>query len=394
MDIFKEVYNILSNIEIFNMQIYNRLIKKYDKEIVDKVIDKLLIEDNDNVDKFIDYLDNYDFFVESKMDLLNYSIYLSDLKRLECFSFDKNKELLVKISNYIKDMEIIFNKCGCEYLYVGKKVPWIYEKVEYCLNNCNDVDILNDLNNLYNDYCRFRDQIVEGNLRFVLFKVLEYCDDMTMIEEMIQYGNIGLIRAIEKFDISKDVSFLTYAGYWVMQSITRGIKSIKYSMRMPMHVIYKNSLLIETKSKLSMEKERNISHEELAGYMGISLLCMESILNAFLIPVSLDDNFVIEYEDDDFVKLENDHIVDENVNVYEDAVSLQYRNQLLQFLSDYLLEREFRVLNLYYGFNGKNYTDKEIAKEMGISQQRVGQIRKDALIKLRRKKDIRDIVIV
>ena len=394
MDTFKEVYNILSNMEIFNMQIYNKMIRKYDKEIVDKVIDKLLIEDNEKVDKFIDYLDNYDFFVESKMDLLNYSIYLSDLKRLECFSFDKNKELLVKISNYIKDMEIIFNKCGCESLYVGKRVPWIYEKVEYCLNNCNDIDILNDLNNLYVDYCNIRDQIVEGNLRFVLFKVLEYCDDMTMIEEMIQYGNIGLIRAIEKFDINRDVSFLTYAGYWVMQSITRGIKSIKYPMRMPMHVIYKNSLLMEMKSKLSIEKERNISHDDLASYMGISLLSMESILNAFLIPVSLDDNFVIEYEDEDFVRLENDYIVDENVNVYEDAVSLQYRSQLLQFLSNCLLEREFRVLNLYYGFNGKNYTDKEIAKEMGISQQRVGQIKKDALMKLRRKRDIRDIVIV
>ena len=307
MELFNNIYNILINIDKFDSSLYNKLIKKYDKEIVDKVIDKLLSENEENIDKFMDYLEDNDFFVESKIDLLNYSIYLSDLKRLECFDSGKNKELLIKISDYIEQMEIIFNKCGCESLYVGKKVPWIYEKVEYCLKNCKDIIVLNELNSLYNDYCKIRDQIVNGNLRFVLFKVLEYNDDMTMLEEMIQYGNMGLIRAIEKFDINKNVSFLTYASYWVMQSIVRGIKSIKYPMRMPMHVIYKNSLLMETKNKLSIEKGRNVSHEELANYMGIPILDMEQILNAFLIPVSLDDNFVIEYENDDFVKIENLH---------------------------------------------------------------------------------------
>lgn len=394
MNIFDEVYDVLSSVDVFDIKLYNKLINKYNKEIVDKVIDKLLFANEDNVNKFMDYLDDNDFFVESKMDLLNYSIYLSDLKRLECFDLNKNKKLLIVAHNYISEMEKIFDVCGCDSLYVGKKVPWIYEKVEYCLKTCTDKNILNELNSLYSNYCNVREQIVNGNLRFVLFKVLEYCDDMTMIEEMIQYGNIGLIRAVEKFDINRDVSFLTYACYWVMQTVTREIKTIKYSIRMPLYVVYKNSLLVDTINKLSIERERNITYEELADYMKIDLLNMKQIMDAFMIPASLDEDFVMEFEEEDFVKCGKDIVVDENVDVYESAVFLEYRKQLLKFLSDSLLEREYNVLNLYYGFNGKNYTDREIAKIMGLSQQRIGQIKKEALVKLRRKKDIRDIVIV
>lgn len=376
------------------MNLYKKLINKYGKEIVDNVIDKLLIENEENVNKFMDYLDENDFFVESKMDLLNYSIYLSDLKRLDCLDLNKNRELLIMAHNYISEMGKIFDICGCDSLYVGKKVPWIYEKVEYCLKNCNDKNILNELSGLYDNYCKVREKIVNGNLRFVLSKVLEYCEDMTMIEDMIQYGNIGLIRAIEKFDINRDVSFLTYASYWIMQSVTREIKNIKYPIRVPVHVIYKNSLLVDTINKLSIEKERNITYEELSDYVKMDMLNIKQIMDAFMIPASLDEDFVMEFEDEDFVKCGKDIVMDENVNVYEDAVFLEYRKQLLKFLSDNLLERELNVLKLYYGFDGRNYTDKEIAKIMGFSQQRVGQVKKDALVKLRRKKDIRDIVIV
>ena len=394
MDNFNDVYNILSNIEKFDMREYNKLTRKYDKELIDYVINKLVLEDEENMNKFSVYFDNIDDSVESKMNLLNYGLYLTDLRRLECYDSEKNMELLVKAHEYILQMDEIFNQCGVNSLNLGKKELWISDKVEWCLRYCRDIKLLSKLNSLYSDYINIRNQIVNGNLRFVLYIVHQYNDDLTMIEDMIQYGNMGLIRAIEKFDISKNTSFTTYASYWIRQAVARGVKSTKYAMRMPMHIIYKNSLMIDTEDKLSVEEGRSITDIELANYMGLSLINMEQIINAFKVPSSMDEVIPYEYDDSDRVRIVGDYVADLNVDVCKDATSLEYREELLKFLSDNLLEREYMVLYLYYGFSGEDYTDKEIAKEMGMSQQRIGQIKKEALTKLRKKRNIRDIVIV
>ena len=128
--------------------------------------------------------------------------------------------------------------------------------------------------------------------------------------------------------------------------------------------------------------------------MELSLFNMEQMINAFKIPSSMDEIIPYEYDDSDRVRTIADYIADLNVDVCEDAILSEYRCELLKYLSNNLLEREYNVLYLYYGFSGKNFTDKEIAKEMGMSQQRIGQIKKEALIKLRKKRNIRDIVIV
>ena len=394
MDNFTEVYNILSNIECFDIREYNKLARKYDKELIDYVINRLVLEDEENMDKFSVYFDDIDDLSESKMNLLNYGLYLADLRRLECYDSEKNMELLIKVQEYISQMDKIFNQCGVNSLNLGKKELWISDKVEWCLRYCRDIKLLSKLNSLYSDYINIRNQIVNGNLRFVLYIAHQYNDDLTMVEDMIQYGNMGLIRAIEKFDITKNTSFTTYASYWIRQSVARGVKSTKYAMRMPMHIIYKNSLMIDTEDMLSVEKGRSITDIELANYMGLSLINMEQIINAFKVPSSMDEVIPYEYDDSDRVRTVGDYIADLNVDVCKDATLLEYREELLKFLSDNLLEREYMVLYLYYGFSGRNYTDKEIAKEMGMSQQRIGQIKKEALTKLRKKRNIRDIVIV
>ena len=394
MDNFNEIYDILSNIDVFDMREYNKLTRKYDKELVDYVINRLVLEDESNIDKFSVYFDIIDDLTESKMNLLNYGIYLSDLRKLECFNSEKNMELLKEIHAYISQMNVIFDNSGINLVNFGKRALWIDDKILWCLSNCKDISMLSKLNDLYRDYCDLRNIIVTGNLRFVLYCALEYNDDMLMIEDMIQYGNIGLIRAIEKFDTGKNVSFTTYSSYWIRQSIVRGLKSIKYSMRMPMHVIYKNSSLMDAEDMLCVEKGRSITDLELANYMGLSLLSMEQIINAFKIPVSMDDVVSFDSDESEPIKCVKDNVADLSVDVCSDAISLEYREELLKYLSDCLLDREYKILYLYYGFSGKSFTDKDIAKEMGISQQRVGQIKKDALMKLRRKRDIRDIVIV
>lgn len=388
MDKYNEVYDKLVNIEYFNLDVYNNLLRKYNKEVVIHVIEDLIFENSENIDKFGICLDDRDNLYNSKLDLVNYSIFLADLKKLECFDSKKNLELLTYIHEYILKMNVIFDKYGVNSLDSSKKVLWIADKIEWCLNNCDDLNVINELKSLYKDYINIRDQLVAGNLRFVLYNAFQYNDDITMIEDMIQYGSIGLIRAIEKFDISKNTSFTTYAFYWIRQSITKGIKSIKYPMRMPFHIIYKNSLLMENENMLSIENGRSIRNIELADYMDLSLLNMEQILNAFKIPISMDECVPVDSEEIDYVGYVKDFIPDLNVDVSDYVVSLEYRKQLLNFLSEYLLDREYIVVYLYYGFSGKNYTDKEIAKEMGLSQQRIGQIKRDALVKLRRR-DIR-----
>ena len=180
--------------KIIDIREYNKLIRRYDKDLVDYVINKLVLEDEENINKFSVYFDDIDDLSESKMNLLNYGLYLTDLRRLECYDSDKNKELLIKAQEYILKMDVLFNKCGVNLLDLGKRVLWIADKVEWCLKNCNDFDVLNELKSLYSDYINIRNQIVNGNLRFVLFNALEYNDDMTMIEDMIQYGNMGLIQ--------------------------------------------------------------------------------------------------------------------------------------------------------------------------------------------------------
>lgn len=394
-DTFKEIYNILSGIGKLSLNKYQRLISTYGNDCVNQVIEYLILEDDGNFYKFDVCFSKVIDSVGDITDLSNYDIYLSDVRNETCMDAEKNMKLLKETYRLIQEMEKIFKTVGCDNIMLGKnRVPWIADKVEYCLFICKDRELLDKLNNLYKNYCQVRDRIVIGNLRLVITFANEYSDDLTSVEDIIQEGNVGLIRAIEKFDINKDVTFSTYASYWIIQGMTRGIKTIRYPMRLPINIIYKSSMMMDARNDLSLELGRNATDSDLLKYRNIPEKRIQEMLSYFSDVTFLDE--IVESDFDDKECSLSELIADDRVNVFNDAVNLEYRNQLLNFLDNSLKEREYLVLKLYFGLglDDVSYVETEIAKMLGLTQQAVGQIKKRALQNLKKKPNIRDIVIV
>lgn len=338
-----------------------------------------------------------DRFALREEDLINFNVYMDDVRNISCYDSNMNMKLMKIISSLIGEMEIIFDFLGCNEFYVGKNnVPWIADKVIWCCENCDNQETINKLNLIYNNYCKYRDQVVCGNLRLVVRFAKEYCDNLDSIEDMIQYGNMGLIRAVEKFDVNKGVTFNTYAGYWIKQCMMRGSKSIKYAMRIPMNKIYESLYVMDVRNELSLELGRTVTDKELSLLKNISLKKIVELLLCFEDPFSLDDILVSDYDDSDKECSRFELIEDKKCNYIDKFINLEYRKQLITWLSSILNEKELMVLKLYFGFdeNEGSLLEPEIAKLMNVSQQRVHQVKKKALCKLHKKSNIRDIVIV
>lgn len=342
-----------------------------------------------------DRLYGNDSVTSREEDLMNINVYMDDVRSIPCYDSDMNMKLMKIISSLISEMEIVFNLVGCNEFYAGKNVvPWIADKVIWCCQNCDNQEVLHRLNVIYNNYCKYRDQVVCGNLRLVVKLVREYCENWDSVEDMIQYGNMGLIRAVEKFDINKGVTFNTYAGYWIKQSMIRGSKSIKYAMRIPMNKIYESLYVMDARNELSLRLGRTVTDKELCFFKDISLKKIVELLLCFEDTVSLDDILVSDFDDREYSRFEL--IEDEKCNYIDEFINLEYREQLISYLTSILNEKELMVLKLYFGFdeNEGSLLEPEIAKIMNVSQQRVHQIKKKVLSKLGKKTNIRDIVIV
>ncbi len=338
-------------------------------------VDVLRISDGDDEDDDI-ILDDEDEVEVEKIDLSvpegvsvedPVRMYLKEIGKVPLLSADEEIELAQKMEAGSVAVE---------------KIPLLKERLAETGDEQEKEEIQAEIKVLQLDVDRGSDakkRLAEANLRLVVSIAKRYVGRGMLFLDLIQEGNLGLIKAVEKFDYRKGYKFSTYATWWIRQAITRAIADQARTIRIPVHMVETINKLIRVSRQLLQELGREPTPEEIAEEMKMPVERVREILKISQEPVSLETP--IGEEEDSHL---GDFIKDDNVPVPADAATFTLLKEQLEEVLGTLTEREQKVLTLRFGLeDGRARTLEEVGKEFNVTRERIRQIEAKALRKLR-----------
>ena len=338
-------------------------------------VDVLRISDGDDEDDDI-ILDDEDEVEVEKIDLSvpegvsvedPVRMYLKEIGKVPLLSADEEIELAQKMEAGSVAVE---------------KIPLLKERLAETGEEQEKEEIQAEIKALQLDVDRGSDakkRLAEANLRLVVSIAKRYVGRGMLFLDLIQEGNLGLIKAVEKFDYRKGYKFSTYATWWIRQAITRAIADQARTIRIPVHMVETINKLIRVSRQLLQELGREPTPEEIAEEMKMPVERVREILKISQEPVSLETPIGEEEHSHlgDFIK-------DDNVPVPADAATFTLLKEQLEEVLGTLTEREQKVLTLRFGLeDGRARTLEEVGKEFNVTRERIRQIEAKALRKLR-----------